>query len=99
MTNETFDDLTDQELETLCQTYDSKVLAMRVVIFRHLDLQKRLAIQCMKELVSRRNSGDDFDYESYIKEKLKQMPALQIDTNQRNTIVGLLSGGMKSYGE
>lgn len=49
----------------------SEVLAAHVVAYRSLKINKELAISAMVELATRRENGSEFDYESYIDEKLK----------------------------
>lgn len=97
-TDKTFDDLSDEELKESCKQMDSKSLATRVAVWRHLGLQKRLAIQCMEELSERREAGDNFDYELHIQNKLQQFPAATIDPKQRSILASLLKDGLKSYG-
>ena len=55
----------------------SKTLAAHVVIYKALNMDKELALLCMKELAIRRELGQDFDYESYIEEELSKFPKMR----------------------
>lgn len=52
----------------------SQALAARVVAFRILNIGRDDAIKAMQELCSRKESGDEFDYEKYIKDKIDELP-------------------------
>ncbi len=52
----------------------SKNLAGYVVAYRLLGIYKELSIKCMKELMNRRSAGDDFNFEEYIEDELKDAP-------------------------
>lgn len=54
-----------------------EALAAYVVVYRTLGMDKELAALCMKELANRRADGLEFDYESYIEEKVAEMPNKQ----------------------
>lgn len=55
----------------------SETLAAYVVIYKALNMDKELALLCMKELAVRRELGQDFDYESYIEEELSKFPKMR----------------------
>jgi hypothetical protein len=55
----------------------SETLAAHVVVYRTLNLDKELALICMRELARRRLLGEDFDYETYIEEKIKTIPQMK----------------------
>lgn len=97
MTGKIFDNLSDAELKEACKKMDSKLLATRIAIFRHLDLNKRLAIQCMEELSTRRANGDDFNFEKYIENKIAQFPPTKPDNAHRG-LKSLIINEIKSYG-
>jgi hypothetical protein len=59
------------------KTSPSDALAAHVVVYRALKINKDIAIACMKELAKRKEEGDDFDYETYIEEKLAEVPKPQ----------------------
>lgn len=52
----------------------SKVLAIRVVLYRVFGMDKELSLLCMKELAVRRENGDNFNYENFIDEEIKKFP-------------------------
>lgn len=74
---------------------DSKALAAMVVVYRHLHLEKEQAIACMEELVKRKANGDDFDYEGYISDNLKEMPSSQMGSKEKNMIMNILKNEIK----
>lgn len=55
-------------------TAPSEALCGYVVLFRTLALEKEFSIVCMQELMRRRELGDEFDFESFIEEKCKDIP-------------------------
>lgn len=55
---------------------DSKQLAAIIVGYRLLNMHKELAMECMAELLRRKEAGDDWDYEKYIDEELEKSPQL-----------------------
>lgn len=55
---------------------DSKQLAAIIVSHRLLGLEKDKAMECMAELLRRKENGDDFDYEFYIDKELEQSPKM-----------------------
>lgn len=59
----------------------SQALAAKIVAYRALGLFKDEARAAMIELAKRKNEGDDFDYEAYIKEKLDEVPKSQLNTD------------------
>jgi Holliday junction resolvasome RuvABC DNA-binding subunit len=52
----------------------SEALASMVVAYRSLGLFKDQAKEAMSELAKRKDEGDDFDYETFISQKLKEVP-------------------------
>jgi len=72
----------------------SKTLAAIVMSYRALGLNKPQAIAAMQELAERKANGDDFDYETWIKEQLKNVP--KVKTEQRSAMslaFNMLAGG------
>lgn len=49
----------------------SKILAGYVITYRLLGLNKDLAMKCMNELMIRKETGDDFEFENYIENNVK----------------------------
>jgi len=52
----------------------SKILAGYVVTYKLLNIYKDLSIKCMEELMNRRSAGDNFKFEDYIEEQIKDIP-------------------------
>jgi hypothetical protein len=68
--------MANETLEEQIKSAAPEALAANVVAYRLIGLNKSLALACMNELVSRREAGDEFDYENYIEEKMKvDLPA------------------------
>lgn len=59
------------------ENLSSETLAARIVAFRALGLDRDLAILAMKELMIRRQAGEQFPFESWIEEELKKIPKLE----------------------
>ena len=52
-----------------------------IVAYRSLGLFKDEAKQAMSELAKRKDQGDDFDFESFIKTKLNEVPKSDINSD------------------
>jgi len=59
----------------------STALAAIIVSSRTLGILKKEAREAMIELMKRKESGDEFDFSSYIDEKISQMPKPELNTN------------------
>jgi hypothetical protein len=60
----------------------SEVLCEAIIAFRYLGLFKSRAVAHMRELSRRRELGDDFDFENFIKLELGKLPNFSsINTN------------------
>lgn len=71
------DDLgeTDKKFDVISNSSES--LAVCVITYRALGIDKGLAIVCMEELARRRQMGEEFDYESFIEENVSEMPQMK----------------------
>ena len=67
--------LNDQSSEYLCAL---------IISNRYLNLYKEESVKAMEELSSRRQKGENFDYESYIEDKLNSLPDLNIKNENIN---------------
>ena len=63
-----------EEKEKLIPSMSSKALASHVIAYRSLGLFRDFALKCLQELAIRKSNGDEFDYDSFIKEELDKMP-------------------------
>lgn len=61
-------------------TYSDFVLCDLIVVSRYLNFNQEAAILSMKELSKRRAEGSDFDFESVIEEKAKELPDISNTT-------------------
>ncbi len=53
---------------------NSEFLAVGVITYKTLGINKEFALACMQELATRRKNGEDFNYEDYIDEEIKKFP-------------------------
>ncbi len=67
-----------EETKNKIPTFDNEKLCQIIVCYRYLNSYKELAALCMQELGKRRDSGDSFDYESYIERSLSELPEITI---------------------
>lgn len=65
-------------------------LAGYIVTYRLLGLYKELSIKCMEELLNRRENGDNFNFEEYIEEQLKDAPKSNNLSSMQNILKGLI---------
>lgn len=72
------------------EKYTSESLAAKIVSYRILKINKEEAKDAMKELLKRKISGDNFDYNSYIKEKIDLIPKPTVGTDQLNILKNTL---------
>lgn len=75
----------------------SKGIAAFVVLYKVLGIQKEFAIFCMEELARRRSLGEDFDFETYIEEKVNLMPKQEIIDIK--SITGLIKSNFSHFGK
>ena len=52
----------------------SEMLAAKVVVYRLIRINREQAIEAMQELSRREAEGDDFDYKTFISEKMALAP-------------------------
>lgn len=67
----------------------NELLAVNVVVYRTLHINKELAVQSMIELTKRRERGDSFNYEEFIENKIKEMP--KVDDKQLKSIASSIN--------
>lgn len=79
MDNPTIEQLSEEDLNKLIKSATSKNLAGYVIVYRMFKLYKDIAAKCMQELMIRRESGDEFDFEKYIKDEVSAAPKSKIN--------------------
>lgn len=72
--------------------FSDKKLCDIIVCYRYLGLNKELSENCMIELGLRRSKGNDFDFESYIENTLKEMPVLNFQLPDIGDVLRQLGG-------
>lgn len=70
------DDFDINEFKENISTYLSPFLCDIIVSNRYILYNNDLQIICMQELSKRRHNGDQFDFESYIDNKTKELPPI-----------------------
>lgn len=70
--------MNNEEVKEQIKSAKSKILAGYVITYRLLGLYKELAEECMEELLLRRENGDNFNFEEYIEDELKNSPKSNI---------------------
>jgi len=79
---------------------ESKALAAHVVVYRLLGINKELAISCMEELSERKHKGDEFEFEKYIEDQLKDMPSPSMNEKDKSILSKLFKTDLlKTYGK
>lgn len=66
------------EIKKNIADYSTIKLCEMVISCRYLNLDEEIIILCMTELGSRRSAGDDFKFENFIDEKLKELPEINL---------------------
>ena len=89
---------TEEELQDLLKK-DSKSLCCIIIINRTLGCYKKESKQWMIELMKRRQSGEDFKFEQYIKENIEKhnikLNIPNIKSIKKNFISGIVSEFIK----
>ena len=67
----------DEELNVNEAT--SEALCGIIICFRYTGLFEAKSLECMKELIQRRENGNDFPFEETIEEELKKLPKFKFD--------------------
>lgn len=84
-----------EEIIDKVPTYSSKKLCSMVVCDRYLGINDKIAVACMEELAKRRESGDIFDFESFIEQEFDKLPKLDFSIPDLRTVLGNLVPGAK----
>ena len=76
---EEYEQLNEKEIKDQVPTFTSVKLCDLIILYRYLGLYKALYTASMEELAQRRINGDDFDFETYIDDNLKDLPEIKIN--------------------
>lgn len=77
--DEEFEEMSEAELIAKVPEFTSVRLCDIIVANRYLGFYKALQIPCMEELAKRRIAGDQYEFEQYIEDQLKDMPKIEFD--------------------
>lgn len=80
------------KIKELLPTYTSEKLCEMIVCDRYFGCYKDVAIMCMEELARRRIAGDEFNFESYIENSLKDMPVIDLSIPDLGDVLRQLTG-------
>lgn len=72
--------------------YSSHKLADMIVSHRYLRVSEEACIIAMEELNNRRESGDTFDFETYITEQLSSLPKFNFSIPNFGELLSTLKG-------
>jgi hypothetical protein len=78
------------QIQTNISAQSSTKLAEMIVCYRYLGLYKEESIMAMEELVKRRESGDQFDFEQYVEEQLAGLPKMDAKKPGFGSLLGML---------
>lgn len=71
----------------------SQVLAAWIISYKLIGVNQELAQKCMEELTRRRLTGDTFNFEEYIENKLKELtPEKAVNMNEITNVMKLMRG-------
>jgi len=83
------EELDFEKIKNNLHTYKNETICDIVVCHRYLGIYEDLAVLCMTELGSRRANGDSFDFESYIKASLDELPKINVNIPDIGTLFGI----------
>ena len=72
--------------------FTSEKLCEIIVCYRYLNLYKELNVLAMEELSKRRLNGDSFDFENYIDNSYKELPAIDLSIPDISSILSTSIG-------
>ena len=81
-----------EKIKSKIPTYSSKKLCEMIVCDRYFNCYKDMAEFCMEELAARRIKGDDFKFEEFINESMKELPVLDFNVPDIGTVLRGLIG-------
>lgn len=77
-------------------SYSSEKLCEMIVCGRYIGFYPEVSVLCMEELAVRRDSGDVFDFETYIDTAYNSLPKLDFTVpDLRNVLSTLISAAQK----
>jgi len=91
------EDLNIDQVKANISSQSAIKLADMVITYRYLGLYKEASILAMEELGKRRASGDDFDFETYIAEKIETLPKLDTNVEFKGIDMGTILSTVKKY--
>ena len=82
-------------LDKMIPSFNSEKLCQIIVCNRYFNFNQELAILCMEELSNRRLNGDNFEFELYIDNSLKELPPLNFSFPDLRTVLNQFIGSKK----
>ena len=71
-------------------SYTSQKLCEMIVCGRYIGFYPEISILCMEELAIRRDSGDTFDFETYIDNAYQSLPKLDFTVPDLQSVLSTL---------
>lgn len=99
--DESLDDLTfdtsqlENEIQAQIPNFNSKKLCQIIVCDKYFKLNKEMTVLCMEELAKRRINGDDFKFEEFIDDSLKELPVLNFSIPDLRNVLDTASKNSK----
>lgn len=75
----------------------SETLAIMIIAYRVLGLNKSVAIDAMQELYNRKQNGDEFDFQSFIDSNVNEIKKAHPQTNLDS--MKLINSLLKTHGK
>ncbi len=70
--------------------YTIENLCDLIVCDRYFGFDDAVQVMCMEELARRRESGDTFDFETYIDNALKELPVITVGPTNIREVLGMV---------
>lgn len=84
--------LSEEELKNNINIYGMEKLCDIIIAYRYLGMFKDLYKPCMEELSKRRDSGDQFNFEDYIENNIKELPKIEFNISDLTEMLKTFKG-------
>lgn len=75
--------------------FSTQKLCEIIITYRYMNIFREEAVICMQELASRREAGDQFDYETFIETEGKKLPDFKMNLKKKLQIGGFDLSALK----
>lgn len=80
-------------------SYTSQKLCEMIVCGRYIGFYPEISVLCMEELAMRRDSGDEFDFETYIDTAYNSLPKLDFNVPDLRSVLSTLVSAAQKVGK